>query len=54
MKSNRMLLIASMAIFGISVYLGLKVYHKSKDSEIKIISLGLTLGLISYYISNME
>lgn len=38
-----------LAIFGISVYLGLRVYHKSKDSEVKIISLGLTLGLISYY-----
>lgn len=39
-----------LAIFGISVYLGLRVYQKSKDTEIKIISLGLTLGLISYYI----
>jgi len=39
-----------LAIFGISVYLGLSVYHKSKDSEIKIISMGLVLGLISYYI----
>ena len=39
-----------LAIFGISIYLGLRVYHKSKDSEIKIISLGLVIGLISYYI----
>lgn len=39
-----------LAIFGISVYLGLRVYHRTKDGEIKIISLGIVLGLISYYI----
>lgn len=43
-------MLSILAIFIISVYLGLKVYHKSKDSEIKIISLGLVLGLISYYV----
>ncbi|MCD4729853.1 MAG: O-antigen ligase family protein [Bacteroidales bacterium] len=39
-----------LVIFGISIYCGLRVYHRTKDSEIKIISLGIVLGLISYYI----
>lgn len=43
-------MLSILAIFIISVYLGLNVYHKADDSEVKIISLGLTLGLISYYI----
>ena len=43
-------MLSILVIFCISVYLGLMVYYKTKDSEIKIISLGLTLGLISYYI----
>lgn len=43
-------MLSILIIFSISVYLGLKVYHKTKNAEIKIISLGLTLGLISYYI----
>ena len=39
-----------LAIFSLAVYLGLRVYHKTKEREIKIISLGIVLGLISYFI----
>jgi O-antigen ligase len=37
-------------IFGLSVYYGLQVYKKAVTREIKIISLSVLLGLISYYI----
>lgn len=49
-ESGMIGMLSILAIFIISVYLGLRVYHKAKDSEVKIISLGLVLGLISYYI----
>jgi len=39
-----------MLIFIYSVYTGLMVYRRSKDKEIKLISLSVTLGLITYYL----
>jgi putative inorganic carbon (hco3(-)) transporter len=32
------------------IYTGLRVYRRARNSEIKLISLALTLGLITYYI----
>ncbi|MCD4697303.1 MAG: O-antigen ligase family protein [Bacteroidales bacterium] len=43
-------MITILLIFGFSVYIGLRVYHRSKDNEIRILSLSVTIGLISYYI----
>ena len=37
-------------IFIASVYLGLRVYQRSKDYEVRLISLAVTIGLICYYI----
>jgi len=37
-------------IFGYSVYTGLMVYKRTRDREIKIISLSVTIGLITYYL----
>ncbi len=43
-------MLSIVLIFGLSVYYGLRVYKKAATPEIKIISLGVLLGLISYYI----
>ena len=43
-------MVSVLAIFGISIYLGIKVYRNTVDKEIKIISLAIVVGLISYYI----
>lgn len=37
-------------IFLITIYTGLRVYFTSKNREVKIISLAILLGLITYYI----
>lgn len=37
-------------IFCYSVYTGLMVYRNSKEKEIKIISLSIVIGLVSYYL----
>jgi len=43
-------LLAVLAIFGYSVYLGLRLYHRSKEKELRLMSLVITLGLITYYV----
>jgi len=37
-------------IFSLSIYFGLRVYKRAKTNEIKVISLGILIGLISYYV----
>ena len=37
-------------IFGLSIYYGLRVYNRAVTTEIKVISLGIVIGLISYYV----
>jgi O-antigen ligase len=37
-------------IFGLSIYYGLRVYKRAVTPEIKVISLGIVIGLISYYV----
>ncbi len=39
-----------LLIFGYSVYNGLMVYKRTRDREIKILSLSVTIGLITYYL----
>ena len=39
-----------LSIFSYSVYLGLKIYKRCKERELKILTLSVTLGLITYYI----
>lgn len=39
-----------LLLFSMSVYYGLRVYKKAVNKDIKQISLGVTLGLITYYI----
>jgi len=39
-----------LLIFIYSIYTGLMVYKKVKDKELKIISLSVVIGLISYYL----
>jgi O-antigen ligase len=43
-------MLSILFIFIISVYKGLKVYRKAKERELKIISLSVVIGLISYYL----
>jgi O-antigen ligase len=43
-----MLIMLSIAI--VSIYTGLKTYNKSKDYEVRMISLAATIGLVSYFI----
>jgi O-antigen ligase len=43
-------MLSILLVFGFSIYYGLRVYKNAVSQEIKIISLGLVLGLISYYI----
>jgi len=42
-------MISILLIFCFSVYTGLMVYKKVKDKELKIISLSVVIGLISYF-----
>jgi O-antigen ligase len=49
-ESGLLGMISILLIFGLSIYYGLRVYKKAATQEIKIISLGVVLGLISYYI----
>ncbi|MEZ5083820.1 MAG: O-antigen ligase family protein [Bacteroidales bacterium] len=42
--------ISILLIFIFSVYTGLKVYQRSKEKEVRMISLAVTLGLICYYL----
>lgn len=43
-------MLSVLAIFSLSVYLGIRAYRKAKNSEIKIISLAIVTGLVSYFI----
>ena len=43
-------MLSIVVIFSLSVYFGLKVYKRSKDHEVKLLALGVVIGLISYYI----
>ncbi|MBM3435515.1 MAG: O-antigen ligase family protein [Bacteroidetes bacterium] len=38
-----------LAIFSLSIFFGIRAYRKTEDQEIKIISLAIVVGLISYY-----
>ncbi len=39
-----------LALFGYAVYLGLMLYHRAEDKEVRVISLVITLGLITYFV----
>ena len=46
-------LLSVLALFGYAVYLGLRVYHRAKETknrETSIMSLVITLGLITYFV----
>ncbi len=43
-------MLSVMIVFCLAVYYGLKVYRKASDIEVKMISLAIVLGLISYFI----
>ncbi|OQX79302.1 MAG: hypothetical protein B6D61_03760 [Bacteroidetes bacterium 4484_249] len=43
-------MISIMLIFSFTVYTGLKVYKNAVNNEIKLISLSIVIGLISYFI----
>ena len=43
-------MLTMLLIFIYSIYTGLMVYKKVKDKELKIISLSVVIGLISYYL----
>jgi len=43
-------MLSVLVIFGMAVYFGLKVYRKASDIEVKMISLAIVIGLISYFI----
>ncbi len=46
-------LLSVLALFGYAVYLGLRVYHRAKETknrETGIMSLVITLGLITYFV----
>ncbi len=36
-------------IFGLAIYYGLKIHKYSNDYEVKLLSLGIVIGLISYF-----
>jgi len=36
-----------------SIFTGFKVFRKAKDRSVRIISLSITLGLITYYIHGL-
>jgi len=43
-------MLTMLLIFIYSIYTGLMVYKKVKDKELKIISLSVVIGLVSYYL----
>ncbi|MCF8379807.1 MAG: O-antigen ligase family protein [Bacteroidales bacterium] len=49
-ESGGLGMISILIIFAVSIYTGLKVYFKSKTKHLKTLSLGVLLGLITYYI----
>lgn len=46
-------MITVILLFGSSVYVGIKVFKRSKDKQIANLSLFITLGLITYYVHGM-
>jgi len=43
-------LLSVLALFGYAVYLGLMLYHRTEDKEVRVMSLAITLGLITYFV----
>lgn len=43
-------MLSIILIFSLSIFYGIRIYNKAIDPEIKIISLGVVLGLIAYYV----
>ena len=43
-------MISIIIVFLTTIYTGLRVYFNSKNREVKIISLAVLLGLITYYV----
>ncbi len=43
-------LLSVLFLFGYSVYLGLRLYHKTEQPEVRVLSLVITLGLVTYYV----
>jgi len=43
-------LLSILALFGYTVYLGLMLYHRAEDKEVRVMSLVITLGLITYFV----
>jgi len=43
-------MLSIILIFSLSIFYGIRIYNKAIDHEIKIISLGVVLGLIAYYV----
>ncbi len=43
-------MLSIILIFSLSIFYGIRIYNKTIDAEIKIISLGVVLGLIAYYV----
>ncbi len=42
-------LLSVLALFGYAVYLGLMLYHRAEDKEVRVMSLAITLGLVTYF-----
>lgn len=49
-ESGLLGMLSMFAIFSLSIYYGLRVYKRAVTHEIKIISLGIVIGLLSYFI----
>jgi putative inorganic carbon (hco3(-)) transporter len=49
-ESGLLGMLSVFAIFSLSIYYGLRVYKRAITHEIKIISLGIVIGLLSYFI----
>lgn len=43
-------MLSMLVIFGLSIYFGLRIYKRTDSREIKIISLAIVMGLVSYYV----
>ncbi len=43
-------LLSVLALFGYAVYLGLMLHHRAEDKEVRVLSLIITLGLVTYFV----
>lgn len=43
-------LLSILALFGYAVYLGLMLHHRAEDKEVRVLSLVIVLGLITYFV----